>query len=46
MMQEGIIPYVKEHGGKKLCLYTNSEINCRFYKKNGFEEFDSPTFSY
>lgn len=46
MMQEGIIPYVKKHGGKSLCLYTNSEINCQFYKKNGFEEFDSQMFGY
>ena len=46
MLQECIIPYVRGHGGKTLCLYTNSEINCRFYEKNGFRQFNSTSFSY
>ena len=46
MLQECIIPYVKQNGGNKLCLYTNSEINRKFYLKNGFEVFDSQEFSY
>ena len=46
MLQECVIPYVKEQGGETLCLYTNSEINRKFYKKNGFREFDSTVFSY
>ena len=46
MLQECIIPFVREHGAEALSLYTNSEINRRFYTKNGFTEFDSKTFSY
>ena len=46
MLKECIIPYVKEHGGEALSLYTNSEINRKFYKKNGFEEFNEQRFSY
>ena len=46
MIREGIIPYVKEHGGEALSLYTNSEINRRFYTKNGFQEFHEQHFSY
>jgi len=32
--------YIREHGGKELILFTNSEKNLAFYKKNGFEVFD------
>ena len=46
MLQEYIIPYVKEHGGETLSLYTNSEINRKFYTKNGFQEFHAQEFSY
>ena len=46
MIQECIIPYVRECGGRMLCLFTNSEINRRFYVKNGFSEFDEREFSY
>lgn len=46
MLKECVIPYVKDHGGETLCLYTNSEINRKFYTKNGFREFDAKTFSY
>lgn len=41
-----IIPYVKEHGGEALCLFTNSEENRKFYTRNGFKEFDSRSFDY
>ncbi len=45
-LNECIIPYVKEHGAETLSLFTNSEINRRFYRKNGFSEFDEKHFSY
>lgn len=45
MLQACILPYVKEHGGEMLCLFTNSEINRTFYQKNGFEEFDQRFFT-
>ena len=32
--------YIREHGGKQLTLFTNSEKNLAFYKKNNFEIFD------
>lgn len=32
--------YIRERGGKELTLFTNSEKNLAFYKKNGFEVFD------
>lgn len=34
----GLFPYIAKHGGGKLLLVTNSEVNSRFYKKNGFKE--------
>ena len=46
MLQECVIPYVREHGGEALSLYTNSEINRKFYIKNGFKEFHAQEFSY
>lgn len=46
MLKECVIPYVKEHGGETLSLYTNSEINRKFYIKNGFHEFHEQRFSY
>ena len=45
-LHEQIIPYVREHGGKVLCLFTNSERNRMFYQKNGFVEFHAQQFSY
>lgn len=41
-----ILPYVKEHGGDALCLFTNSQINRKFYQKNGFREFNERFFTY
>ena len=46
MLHECILPYVKEHGGNALCLFTNSQINRKFYQKNGFREFDERFFTY
>lgn len=41
-----IIPFVREHSGDALSLYTNSEINRKFYTKNGFKEFNEQLFTY
>ena len=46
MLQECIIPYVKKSNGETLCLFTNSQINRKFYQKNGFVEFDQREFAY
>lgn len=46
MLQECLIPYVLERGARELCLFTNSQINRRFYDKNGFVEFDERWFEY
>ena len=44
MLRECILPYVRDHGGETLCLFTNAEGNREFYQKNGFEEFDQRFF--
>ena len=46
MLQECIVPYVKQQGGTHICLFTNSEGNRKFYQKNGFSEFNEQFFSY
>ena len=46
ILSECILPYVKERGGDTLCLFTNSEINRKFYQKNGFVEFNEQWFTY
>lgn len=43
MIKDCIVPYVKEHGGKEITLITNTEINRKFYIKNGFREFFGKT---
>ena len=45
-LNEWIIPYAKERGAETLSLFTNSEINRKFYVKNGFSEFDEKQFSH
>ncbi len=45
-MQECLIPYTRSQGAESLCLFTNSEENRAFYRKNGFTEFDEKRFSY
>ena len=45
-IQKCLIPYVRENGGQELCLVTNSEINRKFYEKNGFKEFHHEVFRY
>lgn len=39
MLNEFVIPYIANQGGGMLTFITNSEVNRRFYKKNGFIEF-------
>lgn len=39
MINDCLIPHVKEQGGQKLTLITNTEKNCKFYAKNGFVNF-------
>ena len=39
MLQDCLIPYIKNQGGEELTLITNTEINRKFYTKNGFREF-------
>ena len=45
-IQRCLIPYVRENGGQELCLVTKSEINRKFYIKNGFKEFHHEVFRY
>ncbi len=46
LLNECLIPYIKDAGGNSLSLFTNSEINRRFYEKNGFTQFDEKRFNY
>lgn len=39
MLNDCLIPYIKNQGGKELTLITNTESNRRFYTQNGFHEF-------
>ena len=39
MINDCLIPYIRENGGGELTLTTNTEKNCTFYKKNGFDCF-------
>ncbi len=45
-LNECLIPYVKDASGNSLSLFTNSEVNRRFYEKNGFTQFDEKRFTY
>ena len=45
MLRECILPYVRDHGGETLCLFTNADGNRTFYQDNGFEEFDQRFFN-
>lgn len=45
-LKECVIPYVQKEKAEALCLFTNSEANCRFYEKNGFEMFNEKRFEY
>ncbi len=39
MIKDCLFPYAKKEGAKRICLITNTERNCLFYRKNGFENF-------
>lgn len=38
--------YVREHGGRELVFFTNSEENLQFYLKRGYEIFHQQTIEY
>lgn len=46
MLMNGIIPYIREHNGKRMCFFTNSTQNLHFYQKLGFEVTDEREFVY
>ena len=46
MLQECMLPKIRERRGTDFNLFTNSEENCRFYEKNGFSQFDRMFFDY
>lgn len=46
MINECVIPYITSKNGNEVVFITNSEINRKFYTKNGFKEFDSTTISF
>jgi len=46
MLSGCVIPYVRENNGTSLCLFTNSEENRAFYRKNGFCEFHEQYFEH
>lgn len=43
MINDCLIPYIRQQGGKEFTLITNTEKNCKFYKKNGFRQFAERT---
>jgi len=47
MINDCVIPYIKENGGNCLTLITNKEKNVLFYKKNGFKilQYNDLTFN-
>ena len=46
MLKEAVVPHVRTGGGSRLCLFTNSESNVRFYQRNGFRVVDERQFTY
>lgn len=38
IINDCIVPYINKHGGSKITLITNTELNRKFYTKNGFLE--------
>lgn len=46
MLKEAIIPHVRRGDGSRLCLFTNSENNVRFYQRAGFRVADERQFTY
>ena len=45
-LNDFLIPYARNAGGETFSLFTNSEVNRRFYEKNGFTLFDEKRFEY
>lgn len=45
-IEEYVEPYVKEHGGTELVLFTNSEGNRIFYEKLGYQLFHTTSFAH
>lgn len=45
MLRDWLLPYVQQHGGTVLRLFTNSRRSRLFCHKNGFTEFYSRQFS-
>ncbi len=41
MIQDCLKPFVSKMKGTELSLITNTELNCKFYEKNGFQNFDT-----
>lgn len=46
MLKDCVVQHVCRNGGTRLCLFTNSERNLRFYQRSGFRIVDEKTFAY
>lgn len=46
LFNEFLFPYLKKEGIKELSLITNTEINSKFYLKNGFQNFSIKNLKY
>lgn len=46
MIEEKLVPFIKQRGGSRLALFTNAEGNCKFYESLGFVQFHSTTIAY
>lgn len=44
MLMHTIIPYIKQHGGRRISFFTNSQKNLEFYSGLGFEVTDEREF--
>jgi len=40
MLMDCVMPYIRNHGGTRLCFFTNSKSNLAFYRHLGFEVAD------
>ena len=45
MLNDCLIPYIRQQGGTDFTLITNAELNRKFYTKNGFREFAERTLA-
>ncbi len=46
MIKECIIPHIRREGATRLCLFTNSERNLRFYLQQGFHPVEEQQFQH